>query len=236
MKKFIFLFTFLLCQNLLCLAQQHAYFGFRGELSLIAAHTSETVDVKNAIGLGGGLAYHYPISQTWEMTADALFSFYKLNGQTAEYVDFDYKMVGMRSLKLTSFDLNYCILRGLGSKQQFKVGVGVGLGLIPNGGIYEQSPYFTNTSTSKNGYHWDKLFHTRPNYGLLFEGVYNIKDALQLSIRYKLGLANLYGDDEDTISWRQNTLATGIVYYFGGNTRGSINTNKNSPRKSKYQW
>lgn len=235
MRKLLFFFALLLWQNL-SFAQQHGYFGLRADISLIHSRPSESVDMKNSPALGLGIVYHYPFNNKWEMTADAIFSSYKIKGQTAENTGLEYEMTGIQALKVSSCDAHYSVLRGFGDDQKFKFGVGAWVGLVINKHIYDYSPYFANSVSSKYIYYWDRLFRTPFNYGLLLEGIYNVNDALQFSLRYKMGLANLYESDDETTHWRQNAIEMGVNYYFGGESRGKINSNKKSSNKSKYQW
>ena len=231
MKKSLVLFAFFVWQSLSVYAQQNYYLGFKAEIGSVQPRFSSPLDVKGSVSYGGGLAYSYPFSDTWEMTADVVASFFKVSGTTYE----DAKSTGLQTYKRWSLDLNYGFLRGFGDEQHVKVGLGIWGGMIPQSTVFANNTFFADAANSDQKFYLEQLYGTRPNYGVSVEGIYNVNDALQFSLRYKLGLANLYSNG-GTQTWRQNTLGLSAIYYFGGESRGTIKTKKTPTGKSKYKW
>ena len=235
MRKLIFLIVLILVQFAPILAQQNAYFGFRGEVSAVQPRTSLATDVKTGIGYGGGLAFHFPFSDNWDMTVDALFSVFNLQGNTYQFDETtaNYASVGVRATQFKSFDFAYTVLRSFGDDQIFKAGLGVWYGIILKNTPMIQSDYWGNSSDLTKDYALNSLFGSNGNYGLAAEGIYNVNDALQFSLRYKLGLANLYNGND---TWYQSKLCVGAIYYFGAEQRGKNKSKRGSTQKSKYKW
>jgi hypothetical protein len=231
MKQIIFIAALMLLQCTTNHAQPLKYLGLRAEISSLQLTTSEDVTVKKSNPFGIGLAFHYPFNQTWEMTVSGMFSFYNFTGDARNYSAATKKWTpsSNRTVNVLAIEADYTVLHGLGEAQRIKFGGGVWYGFL-NGNkptlTTSTESWGSNADPNKN-YQINSLFKAY-NYGVLLEGLYNVNDALQFSVRYKLGLGNLYKTVTvgNTASWKQSSINLGVVYYFGGQERGTKNPTK----------
>jgi hypothetical protein len=244
MKQFTFLAAFMLLQFLSIQAQNGPkYFGARLEIGSILSNHSEAATVNKPLSIGLGMSYTYLYSSSWEMTVNGIASFYKLSGDTRTFSSSTNKWTPTgisRGISVVNFDIDYTVLHGFGDDQRFKVGVGGWFGLF--GGSKptlntDTESWGTEVALEKN-YQLSGLFNAgRFNYGGLVEGIYNVNDALQFSLRFKLGLANLYDSKgafsvtESTATWKTNAVSLGVLYYFGAEDRGSKKSSKGKAKK-----
>jgi hypothetical protein len=244
MKQFTLLAAFMLLQFHAIQAQNGPkYFGARLEIGSILPSHSEAANVNKPLSIGLGMSYTYLYSSTWEMTVNGMGSFYKQSGDTREIKSSSNKLesTGLsRSVGVLNFDIDYTLLHGFGDDQRFKVGVGgwfgVFLGSKPTLNTDTES-WGTASALDKNYQLVALLNGGTFNYGGLVEGIYNVNDALQFSLRFKLGLANLYDgkgafiNTPSDATWKTNALSLGVLYYFGAEERGSKKSSKGKAKK-----
>ncbi len=237
MKQLAFVGAFLLLQCPQMSAQILRYLGFRAEVSTLQLTLSEDAAVKASTPYGVGLAFHYPFTQTWEMTMSGMASFYNVTGNTRNYNAATQKWIAgsSKTINITAFEADYTILHGFGDAQHIKVGAGVWYSALTSSRptlTTDTESWGSNAALAKN-YQLNSLFGLS-NYGVLFEGLYNVNDALQFSVRYKLGFGNLYKTETavsgSAASWQQNSLNLGVVYYFGAEKRGTKQPTKDKKK------
>lgn len=244
MKQFTLLAAFMLLQFQAIQAQNGPkYFGARLEIGSILSSHSEAANVNKPLSFGLGISYTYLYSSTWEMTVNAVASFHKLSGDTREFNSSNntWAATGLsRSVSVLNFDIDYTVLHGFGDDQRFKVGVGgwFGLPAVSTPTLNTDTESWGTNAALENNYQLLNLYSgLNFNYGGLVEGIYNVNDALQFSLRFKLGLANLYNSKgpfsitESTATWRTNALSLGVLYYFGAEERGSKKSSKGKAKK-----
>jgi hypothetical protein len=245
MKQFTLLAAFMLLQFHALQAQNGPkYFGARLEIGSILSSHSEAADVNKPLSVGLGMSYTYLYSSTWEMTVNGMGSFYKQSGDTREFNSSTNKWTPTgisRGIGVLNFDIDYTLLHGFGDDQRFKVGVGgwfgVFLGSKPT--LNSDTESWGTASALDKNYQLVSLLTGGAtfNYGGLVEGIYNVNDALQFSLRFKLGLANVYDSKgafsitESTATWKTNALSLGVLYYFGAEERGSKKSSKGKAKK-----
>jgi hypothetical protein len=235
MRKRLIATLIAFCPMFLIHSQQSYYFGVRSEISLIQPRLSQPTNINTPIAIGGGISWVYPFSQQWEMTVDALASIYAYNADARMYGSNGLEKIGNQSMNITSFDFTYTLLRGFGDEQHFKLGGGIfyGLMLPPTIGT-NTNKYWGNAIEVDQNYDLEKILRQTGNFGVALEAIYNINDALQISLRYRLGLVNL--NNQDTPSWQQNALGLNAIYYFGADKRGSIKESSSKKNGKKYKW
>jgi hypothetical protein len=246
MKQFTLLAAFMLLQFHALQAQNGPkYLGARLEIGSILSNSSEAATVNKPLSIGLGMSYTYLYSSTWEMTVNGIASFYKLSGDTREFDSSTKKWTATgvsRGISVVNFDIDYTLLHGFGDDQRIKVGIGGWFGLFggskPTLNTNTES-WGTDAALEKN-YQLLGLYNGGTyNYGGLVEGIYNVNDALQFSLRFKLGLANLYNTDsaflssstQSTATWKTNAISLGALYYFGAEERGSKKSSKGKAKK-----
>ncbi len=228
----------ILLSNQFSYAQSRQYLGLKVEASAISTKLSKDANINLSIVKSFGIAGHYPLTPKLEIFSDVLFSTYKLSGDSRSYdgSSSEWNFNGIKSFNIKSFDGAYGIRRGFGEEQHFKIGVG---------GFYDfffgkisdlpSNEYLGKSSNIAENYDPYYLY-TKANYGFFLEGIYNVNDAFQISIRFKKGLSNLYKPQANDTTWKQSQIGIGVMYYIGAGERGKINSKKSSKTKSKINF
>jgi hypothetical protein len=155
------------------------------------------------------------------------------DAKTFDFSNNTWDFSGLKSFKVKSFEGSYGVRLGFGEEQHFKIGAGgfydfffSRISSLPSKEYIGKSPNIDEN--------YDPFYlYTKPNYGFLVEGIYNINDAFQIGLRFKKGLANLYKSQLNSTFWKQNQIGIGVMYFIGAGERGKINSKKSTKTKPK---
>ncbi len=222
MKKapFFVALTFIVAQGL---HAQTKYLGLRADIGIAQPSFSEAVTVKTSTAFGGGITYCYPYSSKLDLSIDFGMSFYGITSNIRTLNGATWTAPKEQIFRMFTADVHYVMLYSFGERQTFKIGGGVFYGMVSKSFAGTENDYLGTNALSAKNYNltnWIGIGSNR-NYGAVAEGIYNVNDKLQFSLRYKLGLANLYKQPSgSTATWNQSMINIGALYFFNAEGRG----------------
>lgn len=202
---------------------QTQYLGFRADIGIVMPSYSETVTVKTSTAFGGGMTYFYPYSPKLDLAIDLCVSFYNMTSNMRTLTGASWTTPKEQVFSMMTGDMHYVMFYSFGEQQTFKLGAGGFYGIVSKSSAGVGTEYLGADAAPAKNYNLTNLIGigSNKNYGVVAEGIYNMNDKLQFSMRYKLGFANLYKQPSgSTATWNQSMLNISAMYFFNAGGRG----------------